>query len=109
MNQHSTSIVLDFSRGQPQSSGLLLALAFCAGSLSRGGSFIDFAVGRGLRAAPELAERCLAAGAQLYVDLLPRAREVLQLARPIAAGGQTLSPELALPVYVRDRVVAVTT
>lgn len=67
------------------------------------------AVGRGLRAAPELAERCLAAGAQLHVDLLPRAREVLQLARPIAAGGQILQPELALPVYVRDRVVAVTT
>jgi tRNA threonylcarbamoyladenosine biosynthesis protein TsaB len=67
------------------------------------------AVGRGLRAAPELADRCLAAGAQLHIDLLPRAREVLQLAQPIAAGGQMLPPELALPVYVRDRVVAVTT
>jgi tRNA threonylcarbamoyladenosine biosynthesis protein TsaB len=65
------------------------------------------AVGRGLGASPELAERCRAAGAELLPDLLPRAREVLLLARTAIAAGQILPPERALPVYVRDRVVAV--
>jgi tRNA threonylcarbamoyladenosine biosynthesis protein TsaB len=62
------------------------------------------AAGRGLDAWPELAERCRAAGAILHTGLLPRASEVLALARPIVAAGNTLSPEAALPVYVRDRV-----
>lgn len=62
------------------------------------------AAGRGLVAWPELAERCRAAGATLRPDLLPRASEVLALARPRVAAGQVLAPELALPVYVRDRV-----
>jgi tRNA threonylcarbamoyladenosine biosynthesis protein TsaB len=64
------------------------------------------AAGRGLRAAPELAERCRAAGAQLLVDLLPHASAVLMLARPAVAAGRILPPEQALPVYVRDKVVA---
>lgn len=64
------------------------------------------AAGRGLRAAPELAERCLAAGAELLVDLLPHASAVLMLARPAVAAGRILPPEQALPVYVRDKVVA---
>ncbi len=64
------------------------------------------AVGRGLRASPELAERCRAAGAELLPDLLPRASEILQLAQPAVAAGQILPAEHALPVYVRDRVVA---
>lgn len=62
------------------------------------------AAGRGLIAWPELAERCRAAGASLRPDLLPRASEVLALARPQVAAGQVFAPELALPVYVRDRV-----
>jgi tRNA threonylcarbamoyladenosine biosynthesis protein TsaB len=62
------------------------------------------AAGRGLLAWPELAERCRSAGATLYSDLLPRASEVLALARPIVAAGKILPPEAALPVYVRDRV-----
>jgi len=62
------------------------------------------AAGRGLKAWPELAERASAAGAELHVDLLPRAREVLTLARLAAAAGQILDPGDALPVYVRDRV-----
>jgi tRNA threonylcarbamoyladenosine biosynthesis protein TsaB len=63
------------------------------------------AAGRGLAAWPELADRCRAAGATtLRADLLPRASEVLALARPRVAGGQILAPEAALPVYVRDRV-----
>ena len=62
------------------------------------------ASGRGLRAWPELAERCRAAGASLYPDLLPRASEILALARPAVAGGRILDPSEALPVYVRDNV-----
>jgi len=62
------------------------------------------AAGRGLRAWPELAERCRAAGASLYPDLLPRASEILALARPAVAGGRILDPAEALPVYVRDNV-----
>jgi tRNA threonylcarbamoyladenosine biosynthesis protein TsaB len=62
------------------------------------------AAGRGLRAWPDLADRCRAAGATLHVDLLPRASEVLTLARPAVAAGEILPPEAALPVYVRDRV-----
>lgn len=71
---------------------------------SADGSWV--AAGRGLRAAPDLAERCRAAGMAMLVDLLPRAREVLELARPAVAAGQLLPPERALPVYVRDKVVA---
>jgi tRNA threonylcarbamoyladenosine biosynthesis protein TsaB len=62
------------------------------------------AAGRGLKAWPELAERCRAAGAELHTDLLPRASEVLTLARLAVAAGQILDPADALPVYVRDRV-----
>lgn len=62
------------------------------------------AAGRGLKAWPDLAERCLAAGAALHIDLLPRASEVLALARPAVAARQILDPADALPVYVRDRV-----
>jgi len=75
-------------------------------ALPEGVAGLWLAAGRGLRASPELAARCLAAGAELHADLLPRAAEVLQLARPAVAAGQILPPERALPVYVRDRVVA---
>jgi tRNA threonylcarbamoyladenosine biosynthesis protein TsaB len=62
------------------------------------------AAGRGLRAWPELAERCRAAGAAIHPDLLPRASEILELAQPLVSAGQILDPAQALPVYVRDRV-----
>jgi tRNA threonylcarbamoyladenosine biosynthesis protein TsaB len=62
------------------------------------------AAGRGLTAWPELADRCREAGASLHPDLLPRASEILALARPAVAAGQVLDPTQALPVYVRDRV-----
>ena len=62
------------------------------------------AAGRGLTAWPDLAERVRAAGATLRPDLLPRASEILALARPRVAAGQMLEPAAALPVYVRDRV-----
>ena len=70
-----------------------------------GGAWV--AAGRGLAAAPALAERCRQAGASLYADLLPRAEEVLTLARPLVRLGQVLPPEQAVPVYVRDHVVTV--
>jgi tRNA threonylcarbamoyladenosine biosynthesis protein TsaB len=63
--------------------------------------------GRGLKAWPALAERCLAAGAEILPDLLPRAAEVLALARPEVAAGRILKPADALPVYVRDNVAEV--
>ncbi len=63
------------------------------------------AAGRGLKAYPELAERCRQAGAEVLPDLLPRAREILLLAQSRVAAGDLLPPEAALPVYVRDRVV----
>ena len=62
------------------------------------------AAGRGLRAWPDLAERCRASGAALFPDLLPRASEVLMLAKAAVAAGQILDPTEALPIYVRDRV-----
>jgi tRNA threonylcarbamoyladenosine biosynthesis protein TsaB len=62
------------------------------------------AAGRGLRAWPELAERCRASGATVFPDMLPRAAEVLALALPQVQAGQVLDPTEALPVYVRDRV-----
>lgn len=62
------------------------------------------AAGRGLNAWPALAERCRDAGASLHPDWLPRAVDILALARPRVAAGQVLDPTQALPVYVRDRV-----
>jgi tRNA threonylcarbamoyladenosine biosynthesis protein TsaB len=62
------------------------------------------AAGRGLKAWPELAERCRQAGATLHPELLPRASELVELARPLVAAGQVLDPSQALPVYVRDKV-----
>ena len=62
------------------------------------------AAGRGLAVWPELAGRCREAGATVFSDLLPRASEVLALARPAVAAGHILPPEAAVPIYVRDRV-----
>jgi len=73
-------------------------------SFSTVGSGPWVAAGRGLRAWPDLAEHCRAAGATLQPELLPRASEILTLARPRVVAGQVLDPSQALPVYVRDRV-----
>ena len=64
------------------------------------------AAGRGLVVSPDLAERCRVGGRRVHPDLLPRAREILLLARPAVAAGELLPAERALPVYVRNRVVA---
>jgi tRNA threonylcarbamoyladenosine biosynthesis protein TsaB len=74
-------------------------------SIPEPGALPDWAAaGRGLRAWPELAERCRAAGARLHPELLPRAAEILDLARVQVDAGLVLDPDQALPVYVRDRV-----
>jgi tRNA threonylcarbamoyladenosine biosynthesis protein TsaB len=65
------------------------------------------AAGRGLAAWPVLADRCRAAGAEVLPDLLPRAAEVLALARNEVAAGRILEPADAVPVYVRDNVADV--
>jgi tRNA threonylcarbamoyladenosine biosynthesis protein TsaB len=62
------------------------------------------AAGRGLRAWPDLADRCRVRGATVLDSLLPRAAEILELALPSVAAGRLLDPAEALPVYVRDRV-----
>lgn len=67
-----------------------------------GGSWV--AAGRGLAAWPELAARCRDGGAALHPQLLPRAADVLALARVRVAGGRLVDATDALPVYVRDRV-----
>jgi tRNA threonylcarbamoyladenosine biosynthesis protein TsaB len=67
------------------------------------------AAGRGLAAWPALAERCRTAGAVVLSDLLPRASEILALARIEVAAGRILEPADALPVYVRDNVAEVPT
>jgi len=58
--------------------------------------------GRGLRAHPALTAR-LQIG-RIYADLLPGAREIAILAAPRVARGERLSPDAALPVYLRDDV-----
>lgn len=65
------------------------------------------AAGRGLVAWPALADRCNEAGAELMPDLLPRAAEVLSLAKREVAAGRILPPTDALPVYVRDNVAEI--
>jgi tRNA threonylcarbamoyladenosine biosynthesis protein TsaB len=67
------------------------------------------AAGRGLRVWPALAARCRAAGAVVLPELLPRATEILALARIEVAAGRILEPADALPVYVRDNVAEVPT
>jgi len=61
--------------------------------------------GHGFRAYPELA--ALPGLAKVYPELLPRAREVLALAKPLAEAGRSLDPTQALPIYVRDEVAKV--
>ena len=61
--------------------------------------------GHGFSAYPELAG--LAGLQAIYPEALPRAREVLELARPLAAAGLFQSAQAAQPVYVRDQVAKI--
>ena len=61
--------------------------------------------GHGFRAYPDLAA---APGlANVYPNLLPRAREVLALAMPAVEAGLGVDPTQALPIYVRDEVAKI--
>jgi tRNA threonylcarbamoyladenosine biosynthesis protein TsaB len=60
--------------------------------------------GQGFRAYPELKTTPKCKFASIQEGLLPRALEIARLARPAVLAGRTLSPEEALPVYVRDDV-----
>ncbi len=66
-----------------------------------------FGVGTGWSAYPELGQRLADAGVALAgIDgsLLPRAHEIVRLAVRDFRAGRAVSPERALPVYVRDTV-----
>ena len=67
----------------------------------------DLAIGagHGFRAYPELA--AVPGLANVYPDLLPRAREVLALAMPVVEAGLGIDPTQALPIYVRDEVAKI--
>jgi tRNA threonylcarbamoyladenosine biosynthesis protein TsaB len=60
--------------------------------------------GRGFRAYPGLAERFAGRLVAVHAQLLPRAREIVRIAEIERRAGRTVSPEQALPVYLRDDV-----
>ena len=60
--------------------------------------------GRGFTAYPQLAAHTGVTVPAGWEQLLPSAREVLQLAVPEVRAGRLLAPEEAVPVYVRDTV-----
>ena len=62
------------------------------------------ALGSGLGAYPQLVERFGLGADEVDPAALPCAREVAILATAAHARGEYLSPELAQPVYLRDRV-----
>jgi tRNA threonylcarbamoyladenosine biosynthesis protein TsaB len=68
---------------------------------------LTMALGTGLRAYPTLGARYVQL--KLIDDALPRATEVAQLALRDWHAGLAVSPELAAPVYLRDRVAHVKT
>ncbi len=62
-------------------------------------------IGHGWRTyTKELTEAVSAKNLTLWVDSLPRAKEVAQLAANIVLKGETVAAENALPVYLRDNV-----
>jgi tRNA threonylcarbamoyladenosine biosynthesis protein TsaB len=62
------------------------------------------ALGSGFGAYPELMDRLGLGADEVDSAALPCAREVAILAEAAHARGESLSPELAQPVYLRDRV-----
>lgn len=75
--------------------GVVLPAGWLAGEVT--------GVGRGFRAYPSLGPLA-ATLAAVRADVLPDARAIAQLARPLAAAGRTVPPEEAIPVYLRDDV-----
>jgi len=84
---------------------LLADMESTAGSESTAGRALMIGAGHGFSAYPELAG--LAGLQAIYPEALPRAREVLELAQPLAAAGLFQSAHAAQPVYVRDQVAKI--
>lgn len=67
-----------------------------------------FALGSGLAAYPELAERFAERLCGVQSAAVPRAGDVARLALPDVRRGALIAPELAAPLYVRDKVALTT-
>jgi tRNA threonylcarbamoyladenosine biosynthesis protein TsaB len=63
--------------------------------------------GRGFRAYPHLEHRLSATLAEVRNDLLPRAQEMARMAAIEIASGRGVSPEEAVPQYLRDEVARI--
>jgi tRNA threonylcarbamoyladenosine biosynthesis protein TsaB len=74
------------------------------GAAAGAGSAV-IAGGAGFAAYPELRSRFQAQVGTVHDRLLPRAHEIARLAVPDVQAGRTVTPEEALPVYLRDDVV----
>jgi tRNA threonylcarbamoyladenosine biosynthesis protein TsaB len=91
--------------GESVSSPDVVTERWAANIASRSSACLAIGAGHGFRAYPELA---VSPGlAKVYPELLPRAREVLALAKPLAEAGQGVDPTQALPIYVRDEVAKI--
>ena len=91
--------------GESVSSPDVVTERWAANIASRSSACLAIGAGHGFRAYPELA--ALPGLAKVYPELLPRAREVLALAKPLAEAGQGVDPTQALPIYVRDEVAKI--
>lgn len=91
-----------FDAGQPCQSGGLHLLKPEAFELPIGTDCL--LAGNALRAYPALSERALAAGFTLLPEVMPGAATVAALAAPRFAAGESLAPEDAAPLYIRDKV-----
>jgi tRNA threonylcarbamoyladenosine biosynthesis protein TsaB len=66
--------------------------------------------GRGFKAYPELSRLRAESGgplAAVHESILPRAEDILAIARPEVAAGRVLPATAALPIYVRDEVAKI--
>jgi tRNA threonylcarbamoyladenosine biosynthesis protein TsaB len=72
--------------------------------LPRQGQGIAHGAGRGFRAYPDLAARLGARLGAIHSILLPRAREIVRIARDEHRAGRAVPAGEALPVYLRDDV-----
>jgi tRNA threonylcarbamoyladenosine biosynthesis protein TsaB len=91
--------------GESVSSPDVVTERWSANLASRSSACLAIGAGHGFRAYPELA--ALPGLAKVYPELLPRAREVLALAKPLAEAGQGVDPTQAVPIYVRDEVAKI--
>jgi len=91
--------------GESVSSPDVVIERWAANLASRSSAGVAIGAGHGFKAYPDLA--ALPGLMRVYPDLLPRAREVLALAKPLAEAGQGVDPTQALPIYVRDEVAKI--